>query len=335
MVVQKKAVLAMVSIYCEKWKQAMPEILKNISRVNLRMRRGAVVFGEVLYSSGGICGPRVQHDYQLVILHRGELDLRLDDQQIEIAAPQAILLSPGYREHFVFSRDCETHHSWCSIDAGAVPQKLRTLLRSACKPALPDSRIEALMELGKTTFFEGQPDLFFENTFHLSLGLALLTGFALGVHTRTPVLSLGDQALARAERFISREFGQHISLMDLASTAGVSRQHLLKLFRNRRGTTPTQYLYQRRLRVAADQLTHTGLSIKEIAGHCGFANAFHFSRKFKAAYRMSPRAWRSQRWSSAGLISPAEAEKQARRSAGFPAGDNLRSPGIHEHDDRR
>ena len=170
---------------------------------------------------------------------------------------------------------------------------------------------------------------------HLSRFLSLLTGFALGVHTRTPVLSLGDQALARTERFISREFGQHISLMDLASTAGVSRQHLLKLFRNRRGTTPTQYLYQRRLRVAADQLTHTGLSIKEIAGHCGFANAFHFSRKFKAAYRMSPRAWRSQRWSSAGLISPAEAEKQARRSAGFPAGDNLRSPGIHEHDDRR
>jgi AraC-like DNA-binding protein len=290
----------MLPISCEECKQAMPEILKNISRVNLRMRRGAVVFGEVLYSPGGICGPRVQHDYQLVILHRGELDLRLDDKRMEIAAPHGILLSPGHREHFIFSRDRETHHSWCSIDAGAIPHKLRRLLRSSGKPSLADSRIEALMELGKTTFFEGQADPFLENTFHLSLGLALLTGFALGAHARIPVLSPGDRALARAEGFVLKEFGQRISLLDLATTAGVSRQHLLKLFRNRRGTTPTQYLYERRLWVAADQLTHTGLSIKEIAEQCGFANAFHFSRKFKEAYRMSPRAWRSQKWSSAG-----------------------------------
>ena len=290
----------MLPISCEEWKQAMPEILKNISRVNLRMRRGAVVFGEVLYSPGGICGPRVQHDYQLVILHRGDLDLRLDDRRIEIAAPQAILLSPGHREHFIFSRDRETHHSWCSIDAGAVPQKLRRLLRSSCKPALADSRIEALMELGKTTFFAGQRDPVLENTFHLSLGMALLTGFALGAQARIPVISPGDQALARAEGFILKEFGQRVSLTELAATAGVSRQHLLKLFRNRRGTTPTHSLYERRLCVAAGQLIHTGLSIKEIAEQCGFANAFHFSRKFKEAYRISPRVWRSQKWSSAG-----------------------------------
>ena len=278
----------------------MPEILKNISRVNLRMRRGAVVFGEVIYSPGGVCGPRLQHDYQLVILHRGKLDLHLDDQRIAVAAPGGILLSPGHREHFIFSPDRESHHSWCSIDAGAIPQKLRRLLRSSCKPALADSNVETLMELGKAIFHEGHPDAFLENTFHLNLGLALLTGFALRVHARMPVVSPGDQALARAEQFILRQFGQSLSLMDLAAAAGVSRQHLLKLFRNRHATTPTHYLYERRLGVAADQLMHTGLCIKEIAERCGFANAFHFSRKFKQAYGSSPRIWRLQKWASTG-----------------------------------
>ena len=127
----------------------MAEILKNISRVNLRMRRGAVVFGEVTYSPGGICGPRIQRDYQLVILHRGRLDLKLDDRQIGLSAPSSILLCPGHREHFVFSQDRETHHSWCSIDAGVVPQKLRRLLCASSKPAATDPHIEALMELGK------------------------------------------------------------------------------------------------------------------------------------------------------------------------------------------
>ncbi len=274
----------------------MPEILKNISQVKLRMRRGAVVFGEVIYSPGGVCGPRTQYDYQLVVLHRGELNLHLDDQLMTLAAPYAILLSPGHREHFVFSKSRETHHSWCSIDARAVPAKLRRLFRSSGKPALLDSNIKALMDLGKAIFHEGHPDIFLENTFHLNLGLALLTGFTLRIDTRMPAVSQGNQALLRAEQFILKQFGQCVSLKQMAAAAGVSRQHLLKLFRHRHGTSPTHYLYERRLAVAADQLAHTGLSIKEIAEHCGFVNPFHFSRKFKQSYGLSPRSWRSQKW---------------------------------------
>jgi AraC-like DNA-binding protein len=275
----------------------MSEISKNISQVKLRMRRGAVVFGEVVYKPGGVCGPRIQRDYQLVVLHKGELDLRLDGRRIRVEARHAILLSPGHREHFIFSRERETHHSWCSIDVDAVPQKLRLLGQSGT-PAPADSCTEALLALGKTMYFEGQDDPFLENSFHLSLGLALLTGFALGVHqTKTSTSVPGDQILGRAEEFIQNEFGQRLSLADIAAAAGVSRQHLLKLFRLRRGNTPTQILYERRLGVAADQLTHTGLSIREIAEHCGFANEFHFSRKFKEAYGKSPRDWRSEQWS--------------------------------------
>jgi AraC family transcriptional regulator of arabinose operon len=274
----------------------MPEILKNISQVKLRMRRGAVVFGEVVYEPGGVCGPRIQRDYQLVILHRGEIDLRLDGRRINVAPRHAILLSPGHREHFFFSRDRETHHSWCSIDAAAVPQKLRRLLRLSGTPAPVDSRIESLLALGKATFFEGQSEPFLENSFHLSLGLALLTGFTLGVQAKPSTAGPGDQALARAEQFIQNEFWRRLSLADVAAAAGVSRQHLLKLFRLRRGDTPTHFLYERRLGVAADQLVHTGLSIREIAGRCGFANEFHFSRKFKAAYERNPRAWRNEMW---------------------------------------
>lgn len=279
-----------------KIREAQHEILKNISRVNLQMRRGAVVFGDVVYSPGGICGPRINRDYQLVIMHQGEIDLHLDDKWIKVGARHAILLFPGHREHFIFSRDRETHHSWCSIDAGAVPQKLRGVLRSARKPVPVDSHTEALMDLGKTTFFEGGSDPSLENVFHLSLGLALLTGFALGAQAGISVPGPGNQILTRAEKFISKESGRRISLADMATAAGVSRQHLLKLFRLRLGITPTQCLYQCRLGVAADQLAHTGLSIKEIAQHCGFANEFHFSRKFKETHGKSPRAWRAREW---------------------------------------
>ena len=277
--------------------KAMSEISKNISQVKLRMRRGAVVFGEVVYKPGGVCGPRIQRDYQLVVLQKGELDLRLDGRRIRVEARHAILLSPGHREHFLFSRDRETHHSWCSIDANAVPRKLRRLLRLSGAPAPADSRTGSLLALGKATFFESQTDPFLENSFHLSLGLALLTGFALGMQqAKSSAARPGNRILERAEEFIQHEFRRRLSLADMAAGAGVSRQHLLKLFRLRHGSTPTHFLYERRLGVAADQLTHTGLSIREISDHCGFANEFHFSRKFKEAYEKSPSGWRNERW---------------------------------------
>jgi AraC-like DNA-binding protein len=261
------------------------------------MRRGNVVFGEVLYAPGGVCGPRVQRDYQLVVLHRGELDLRLDDWQIHLTAPQSILLSPRHREHFIFSREHEAHHSWCSIDARAVPEKQRRLFHSSCKPMLAHSHTHLLMELGKTMVFAGQPELAGENNFYLNLGLALLTGHALSVQADIRVSTPGEQALSRAKQFILKEFGRNLSLEDLAAAAKVSKPQLQKVFRNLLGASPVQYLYEQRLCAAAEKLAHTGLPIKEIAHDCGFANEFHFSRKFKKAYGKNPRAWRLQEWS--------------------------------------
>jgi AraC-like DNA-binding protein len=270
--------------------------IKNLSWTNPRMWRGNVVFGDAVYAPGGICGPRIQPDYQLVILHRGELDLRLDDKWIAVAPGQGILLNPGHREHFIFSREHETYHSWCAIDGRAIPEKLRRMFRSSCKPVMVDPRTNLLMELGKAKCFADQPAPGIEDSFYLNLGLALLTGHALSVQPDICTARPEEQALSRAKQFILKEFGRSLSLNNLAMAANVSKPQLLRLFRDFIGASPIQYLYEQRLCAAAERLVHTGLSIKEIAEGCGFANEFHFSRKFKQAYGRSPRVWRSEKW---------------------------------------
>ena len=39
-------------------------------------------------------------------------------------------------------------------------------------------------------------------------------------------------------------------------------------------------------------LERTQLQVKDVARQCGFANAFHYSRVFRAAFAMSPTAYR-------------------------------------------
>ncbi len=60
------------------------------------------------------------------------------------------------------------------------------------------------------------------------------------------------------------------------------------------GQTLTEALRQLRLRQAARLLRHSGRSIQEIAAAVGFHCPFHFSRRFRHSFGVSPREYRRQ-----------------------------------------
>ncbi len=233
-------------------------------------------------------------------MHRGNLDLHLGDRLIQMMAGQAILLAPRNREHFLFTRDGQTHHSWCAIDPRAVPLRLRSVFRKACQPAAFTSRMTALLNLGKQTNVDGSGNGALEHEYALGLGLALLCAFASSAGSDCNELGERCEPLSRCEAFVLQHYSEPLKLPDLARASGVSPQHLLKLFRERGKGTPKQFLYRKRLDAASDLLSNTGLSMSEIAERCGFANAFHFSRKFREHFGKSPRLWRAHAWGKDG-----------------------------------
>ena len=276
------------------------EKLKNIRHENLRMRRGSIVIGDILYNPGGACGPRIQHDYQLVIVHTGCLDLLLDGQTIHVGQGQGILLSPGHREHFIFSGEHETHHSWFAIHPKAVPPALKKEFHAFRGPIPFAGRMHTLLELSRRPLFGSLPEAPLEAGFYLGLGLALMCDFASAVRSGKKTDTGAEAALAKMEQFIWKEFASNLSLHDIARAVGVSRQHLLKLCRMHNKHTPMVQLYAARLEIATDLLRQTGLPISAVAEKCGFVSIFHFSRKFKQAYGESPAAWRRGLWHATG-----------------------------------
>lgn len=272
------------------------ERLQNIRQENLRMSRGAIVIGDILYSPEGACGPRFQHDYQLVVVHRGDLNLMLNEEQIHVPAGYGILLSPGHREHFLFSRDQETHHSWCAVAPRAVPPALRKHFQAYRGPIPFAGRMQTLLEMSRRSVPSGVSEDPIQAGFFLGLGLALLCDFALAVRSGALPDTAAETLLAKMEQYIWEQYARPLSLLDIARAVGVSRQHLLRLCRLRGKPTPIFQLYAARLQVATDLLRQSGLSINEIAEKCGFANVFHFSRKFKETFGRSPGSWRRELW---------------------------------------
>lgn len=260
------------------------------------MRRGVTVIGDILYAPGGACGPRIQHDYQLVVIHRGDLNLLLDNERIHVPAGYGILLSPGHREHFLFSRDQETHHSWCAVAPKAIPVAMRTQMKAHRGPIPFAGRMLTLLEMSRRAQPSGAAEEPVQAGFYLGLGLALLCDFVLAARCGHLPDTSAEMLLVKMERFIWEQHARRLALQDIARAVGISRQHLLKLCRLHGRPTPISQLYKARLEAATDLLRQSGLSINDIAEKCGFVNIFHFSRKFKETYGQSPGAWRKELW---------------------------------------
>jgi AraC-like DNA-binding protein len=266
-----------------------------VYKLNLHLRHGAVVIGDVLYPPGGVFGPRVQRDYQLVVIHRGSLRLRLDGTWIEVAEHEGILLAPGHREHFYFCSDRETHHSWIAVSPRAVPLNMRTEIKSYQGPAPFLGSMSSILEIARQRLPAADSNQTLENEFYRGLAVAALCDFVTASR-RGGVGRVHGAILTRLEQFVFRRYSERHDLGSIAQAIGVSRQHLLRVCRINGRPTPIGHLYKRRLEVAADMLMNTGLSIGETAEQCGFANQFHFSRKFKENFDCSPFEWRSRYW---------------------------------------
>lgn len=103
-------------------------------------------------------------------------------------------------------------------------------------------------------------------------------------------------AVRRARELLHDSRLRAVSLIELAAAAGLSRFHLLRVFRAEVGLTPHVYLNHLRV-LEAKRLLSRGHPISEVALTCGFVDQSHLTRRFKQILGFTPGAIRRQRQS--------------------------------------
>ena len=83
-----------------------------------------------------------------------------------------------------------------------------------------------------------------------------------------------------------------ISVDDLCNRTGVTQPYLYRVFKQEIGLSPKQYILSCKLAKAKKLLTHTKLSISQIANSVGYANVLEFSKFFSKQTSLSPTAYR-------------------------------------------
>ena len=101
-------------------------------------------------------------------------------------------------------------------------------------------------------------------------------------------------AVSRAAHLMEEEPARTWTLAELAAATATERTHLVRLFQRDLGVPPIAYLNRLRGQAAARLLVQSDAPISHIGVRVGWDDAGYFARRFKAAYGLSPSAYRNR-----------------------------------------
>jgi len=105
-------------------------------------------------------------------------------------------------------------------------------------------------------------------------------------------LGLAGDPVSAATAHIEANLAMPLSVADIAKLAGVSHNHLTRLFRGRTGTTVVAYIRHRRMARARHLLTASTLSITAVAAAVGIPDPQAFNKACRRELGAAPRAVR-------------------------------------------
>lgn len=107
----------------------------------------------------------------------------------------------------------------------------------------------------------------------------------------TPPVRIANRAAAVLARdYIEARLQESFSLEELERATGHDRWQLSRDFRALFGASPYRYLILRRLDRARTLMLGGG-GLADAAHACGFADQSHFTRLFRKAFGLTPKAW--------------------------------------------
>ncbi|SHO66638.1 AraC family transcriptional regulator [Pseudoxanthobacter soli DSM 19599] len=120
----------------------------------------------------------------------------------------------------------------------------------------------------------------------------LVAKYATDATEERPGALIEHAKLRRVIDYINDNIESDISLSELSDIACLSRHHFSRAFRTALGVPPHRFISTLRLQRAQELLTHTKLSLADIAYSCRFSSQSTFTRAFQRQVGLSPGEYR-------------------------------------------
>ncbi len=250
--------------------------------------------GVVTYPPGATFGPRNMLDFEFVWVIQGNVEYHVDDTMHTVGRDSIVLCKPSTRDFFQWDRKRPTRHAYVHFEIQDTPDKWP----QATHWPVAQHLIASSMMLGLFRQIISPGSAAMTDVTSAVVG-AMLGLFVSGAaETNGVEVPEYPDAVNRAWAFMLRTLDRDpsavIDLTAMADAGCVTPEHLCRVFKKTLSLTPARAVLLSRLDRAAQLLARSNLGVAEIASLCGFASAFHFSRRFSEAFTISPRTYRNQ-----------------------------------------
>jgi AraC-like DNA-binding protein len=229
-------------------------------------------------------GRALHHRFVLILALGTDVTVCVDDRAIRLHEDEGLLVFPFQFHHYTDAAHPGLDWLFVTFELADAGDLLSLRFRPfVITPALR----QVAAELLNAYLSPGEADL-------TALLLALLLARARQAEParRRNQPPPGVSGLVPRVNQLALREDESLSVKEIARTLGISVSHLRTRFRASCGVSLGRHLRRLRLERACGLLRLSERRVTEVGEACGFASIYSFSRAFRAAYGVSPLAYR-------------------------------------------
>ncbi len=215
-------------------------------------------------------------------LYRYEAELTVDDEVFAIRPGRVSLVPPGAVVRFRYRGRSEHLYAHVEFPPGPATSSVPVMQDAgALTPVLNELLLQAVAS-GSHRPRRAVADVW-----------AAL--WRVAELSRMPGEERTHAAVGVAMAYIEAHLAEPLTVPEVAAAAGISHNHLLRLFRAEAGRTVVAYIRGRRLARARHLLRESTLPVAAVAAAVGLPDLQHFNKACRRELGTSPRAVRAAR----------------------------------------
>ena len=239
--------------------------------------------------------PRSRLDFQLIYIAAGKAHFHFghDEEETIVHAGHMVLYRPKEPQKYEYYAEDQTEVFWVHFTGSDVTNILRSYGFTSDKKVFYCGVASEYRYLFRAMISELQ---MCRDSYAEMLEMYLRQMFIrLQRYLKNSIKTDNSRAaetVDRAVSYFSEHYNQPINIDKYAEGLNVSTSWFIRNFKLYTGSTPMQYILQKRICNAEALLLNTQYNINEIAQIVGYDNALYFSRMFKKTKGISPSEYR-------------------------------------------
>ena len=252
---------------------------------------GLYYCGKRLATKNHVYGPEIRLHYCLVYVEKGEAVLYRGNKKIPFGTGQMLVMFPGEKIHYKAQTDWTIR--WIGVNGKEVDELFSLLGVMKKYPIWTVPAHISIVEFMEK-IYQLQKESSRVNKYKTQALLCEFFGEMLSCVQEDTFFNTTDDVISTAKNIIAYNYNNNLQIGALAQKVFLSPAYFSRLFKEKTGFTPKQYVLQTRLDKAKELLRLTKHSVKNISLTVGFKDPLYFSRLFVKHEKCTPSQYRKQ-----------------------------------------